>query len=71
MGFRHLAPLFVLGFGIALVGWAIVHISAQIERRWAEHHIRKNGALDSPRSSPAARLVRPRYAARERDLPPT
>jgi hypothetical protein len=71
MDFSHLAPLFVLGFGVALVGWAMVHISAQIERRQAEHLVSKYAPPSLPRSAPDARLLRARYTARERDLPLT
>jgi hypothetical protein len=38
MDIGHIAPLVVLGIGIALVGWAMMHIAARIERRRAEHH---------------------------------
>jgi hypothetical protein len=49
----------------------MVHISAQIERRQAEHLVSKYAPPSLPRSAPDARLLRARYTARERDLPPT
>jgi hypothetical protein len=44
------APLFILGVAVTLVGWAMVHISARIERGRAEHPVGEHappGPLDS------------------------
>jgi hypothetical protein len=42
-----MAPLVVVGIAIALVAWAIVRISARIERRRAKRHLIKYGQPDS------------------------
>jgi hypothetical protein len=33
MDIGHIAPLFIVGSGLALIGWALVYISARIERQ--------------------------------------
>jgi uncharacterized membrane protein YciS (DUF1049 family) len=46
-----IAALFIVGIACALVGWAIVYISAQIEQRRAIHQLEKYGASPAPNTS--------------------
>ena len=34
----HIAPLFILGLSCALIGWAVMVVASQIERRRRERH---------------------------------
>jgi hypothetical protein len=43
MDIGHIAPLFLIGIGIAAFGWGMVRISARIERRRAARHVVKYG----------------------------
>jgi hypothetical protein len=46
-----IAALFIVGIGCALVGGAVVRISAQIEQRRAMHQLEKYGAPPAPNTS--------------------
>ena len=36
----HIAPLFIAGLSVALIGWAIMVITSRIERQRQERHMK-------------------------------
>jgi hypothetical protein len=52
MDIGHIAPLILIGIGIAAFGWGMVRISARIERRRAARHVVKYGHSKYPEYHP-------------------